>query len=78
MKVTTDDQGRLACAELFPPRSTFDARRMPDGAVRIIKLENGEVPFVKSVITKDGLMISPVKIGRETIRAAIRADRDAQ
>lgn len=78
MKVTTDDQGRLACAELFPPRSTFDARRMPDGAVRIIKLENGEVPVVKSVITKDGLMISPVKIGRETIRAAIRADRDAQ
>ena len=78
MKVTTDDEGRLACAELFPPRSTFDARRMPDGTVRVVKLENGDVPVVKSVLTQDGLMVSPVKISRETIRAAIRADRDAQ
>ena len=78
MKVTTDDQGRMVCAELFPPRSTFDARRMPDGTVRVAKLENGDVPVVKSVLTKDGLMVSPVKVSRETIRAAIRADRDAQ
>jgi hypothetical protein len=78
MKATTDDDGRLACAELFPPRSTFDARRMPDGAVRVVKLENGDVPVVKSVLTKDGLMVSPVKVSRETIRAAVRADRDAQ
>jgi hypothetical protein len=71
-------KGVLACAELFPPRSTFDARRMPDGTVRVVKLENGDVPVVKSVLTEDGLMISPVKVSRETIRAAIRADRDAQ
>ena len=78
MKVTTDDEGRLACAELFPPRSAFDARRMPDGTVRVVKLQNGDVPVVKSVVTKDGLMVSPVKISRETIRAVIRADREAQ
>ena len=78
MKVTTDDEGCMACAELFPPRSTFDARRMPDGTVRVVKLENGDVPLVKSVLTKDGLMVSPVKVSRETIRAAIRADRDTQ
>ena len=78
MRVTTDEEGRMACAELFPPGSTFDARRMPDGAVRVVKLENGDVPVVKSVLTKDGLLISPVKISRQTIRAAIRADRDAQ
>lgn len=78
MKVTTDDEGRLACAELFPPRSTFDAHRMPDGAVRIVKLSNGDVPVVKSVLTKEGLMVSPVKVSREVIRAAVRADRDSQ
>ena len=77
MKVTTDDEGRLACAELFSPRSTFDARRMPDGTVRVVKLENGDVPVVKSVLTKDGLMVSPVKVSREAIRAAIRAGREA-
>ena len=51
---------------------------MPDGTVRVVKLENGDVPVVKSVLTKDGLMVSPVKVSRETIRAAIRADREAQ
>ena len=78
MKVTTDDEGRMTCAELFPPHSAFDARRMPDGTVRVVRVENGDVPVVKSVLTKDGLMVSPVKVSRETIRAAIRADRDAQ
>jgi hypothetical protein len=51
---------------------------MPDGTVRVVKLENAGVPVVKSVLTKDGLMVSPVKVSREAIRAAIRADRDAQ
>ena len=51
---------------------------MPDGAVRVVKLEEGDVRVVKSVLTKDGLLISPVRISRQTIRAAIRADRDAQ
>jgi hypothetical protein len=78
MKVTTDDEGRLACAELFPPCSTFDARRMPDGTVRITKLVENGVPVVKSVLTTEGLMVSPIKVSRETIRAAIRADRDSQ
>ncbi|MBI3849372.1 MAG: hypothetical protein HY298_03625 [Verrucomicrobia bacterium] len=68
MKVTTDEEGRMVCEELFPPRSTFDSRRMPDGTVRVVKLENGDVPVVKSVLAKDGLMVSPVRVSRETIR----------
>lgn len=68
----------MACAELFPPRSTFDARRMPDGAVRVVELKNGDAPIVKSVLMEDGLMVSPVKVSLQTIRTAIRADRDAQ
>ena len=76
--VTSDDEGRLACAELFPPRSTFDARRMPDGTVRITKLAEIAVPVVKSVRTKEGLLVSPVKVSRDLIRYAIRADRDSQ
>lgn len=42
MKLTADDQGRLACAELFPPRSTFDATRQPDGSVRVLELVEKE------------------------------------
>ena len=68
----------MTCAELFPACSTFDARRMPDGAVRVVELKNGDAPTVKSVLMEDGLLVSPVKVSRQTIRAAIRADRDAQ
>lgn len=38
MKLTADDQGRLGCRELFPPRKTFDATRQPDGSIRVVQL----------------------------------------
>jgi hypothetical protein len=78
MRLTADDKGRLTCAELFPPKATFDARRQPDGTVRIVELVEKDVPVVKSVKTKSGLLVSPVKVSRAAIRAAIRSDRDAR
>ena len=78
MKLIADSKGRLTSAELFPPFKPFSAERQEDGSIRIVELVEKEVRIVKPVMTKNGLIVSPVKIGREAIRAAIRADRDEQ
>lgn len=78
MRLTADDKGRLTCMELFRPKATFDVRRQPDGTVRIVELVEKDVPIVQSVQLDDGLLVSPVKVSRETIRAALRADREAR
>jgi hypothetical protein len=64
--------------EMFPPRTAFDASRQPDGSVRVVELVEKEVPLVKPIRTREGFLMLPVKASRESIRAAIRADRDAQ
>jgi hypothetical protein len=43
-----------------------------------VELVEKEVPVVKLKKGRDGLFYSPVTLSRETVRAAIRADRDAQ
>jgi hypothetical protein len=63
---------------LFRPKATFDARRQPDGTVRIVELVEKDVPVVKSVQIEGGLLVSPLKVSREVIRAALRSDRDAR
>lgn len=78
MRLTADDKGRLTCADLFPPRKTFDARRQPDGTVRLVEMVEKDVPVVKSVRSEQGFLVSPVKVSSAAIRAAIRADRDAR
>lgn len=78
MRLTADGKGRLTCAELFPPQSTFDAKRMPDGTVRLVEMIEKDVPLVKPIRDGDGFMMLPVKIDKKSIRAAIRADRDAR
>jgi hypothetical protein len=37
-----------------------------------------EVPLVKPIRTPEGFLMLPVKVSRESIRAAVRADRDAR
>jgi hypothetical protein len=78
MRLTADGKGRLTCAELFPPQSTFDAKRMPDGTVRLVEMVEKDVPVVKPIRTSEGFLLLPAKIDRKAIRAAIRADRDAR
>jgi hypothetical protein len=78
MKLVADKHGRICSAELFPPRTAFDASRQPDGSVRVVELVEKEVPLVKPVRTPEGFLMLPVKISRQSILAAIRADRDAQ
>jgi hypothetical protein len=78
MKLVADKNGRICSAELFPPRTAFDASRQPDGSVRVVELVEKEVPVVKPIRTAEGFLMLPANISRETIRAAIRADRDAR
>ncbi len=77
MKLVADKLGRICSAELFPPRMAFDASRLPDGSVRVVQLVGKDVPVVKPVRTRKGFLMLPLKVSRQSIRAALRADRDA-
>ena len=78
MKLVADKNGRICSAELFPPRAVFDASRQPDGTVRVARLVEKEVPVAKPILTREGFLMLPVKVSRESIRAALRADRDGR
>jgi hypothetical protein len=78
MKLVADSRGRLTAADLFRPGTAFDASRQADGSIRIVELIEKDVPVVKPIRTKEGFLMLPVKIPREKIIRAIRADRDAR
>lgn len=78
MKLIADENGRLACKELFTPRKPFSAERQPDGSIRIVELVEKEVPLVTPVRTREGFLMLPRRLDRKSIAAAIRADRDAR
>ena len=78
MKLIADSRGRLAAMELFRPGTVFDVSRQSDGSFRVIELVEKEVPVVKLKKRADGVFVCPAPLSRETILAAIRADRDAQ
>jgi hypothetical protein len=78
MKVVADKNGRICSAELFPPRTAFDASRQPDGSVRVVELVEKEVPLVKPIRTAEGFLMLPIKASRKAIRTALRADRDSR
>ena len=78
MKLVADENGRLACKGLFSPRKAFSADRQPDGSIRLIELVEKEVPTVRPVQTKEGFLMLPRALDRQTITAAIRKDRNAQ
>jgi hypothetical protein len=78
MKLVADKNGRICSAELFPPRTAFEASRQPDGSVRVVELVEKETPLLKPIRTQEGFLMLPVKATRRAIRAAIRADRDCR
>jgi len=78
MKLVADKNGRICSAELFPPRAVFDASRQPDGTVRVARLVEKEVPVARPIRTRKGFLMLPVKVSRESIRSALRADRDGR
>jgi hypothetical protein len=78
MKLVADKNGRICSAELFPPRAAFDASRQPDGIVRVVQLVEKEAPLMRRIRTREGFLLLAVKVSRESIRSALRADREAR
>jgi hypothetical protein len=78
MKLVADSRGRLAARDIFRPGKTFDVTPQPDGSIRLMELVERAVPVVKIKKGRDGLFSMPQPLTREAVRAAIRADRDAQ
>lgn len=75
MTLTTDDRGRLTGAGLFRPNTSFDAQPQPDGSVRVMEL--AEVPVVKPQRIDGRLRGAAINVNRDTVAAAVRAERDA-
>ena len=78
MKLVADSNGRLACKELFRPGKAFSAERQPDGSIRLIELVEKEVPIVKPRRINGRLRGADIRLSRETVAAAVRADRDSR
>jgi hypothetical protein len=81
MTLTADDKGRLACRELFPPHSSFEATREQDGKVTLVRLQDeGKLQIVKPVL-RDGFLVLPLNEGDldvEALSREIRADREKE
>jgi hypothetical protein len=68
----------LTVVELFRLGQAFDASRQPDGSIRVVHLVGKPGPVLKIKVNRDGSFECPPLMSRETIRATLRADRDAQ
>lgn len=76
MKLMTDERGRLAGDGLFRPNASFDVQPQSDGSVRVTEL--AEIPVVKPRREGGRLRGADVRLNRETVAAAVRAERDAR
>lgn len=50
MRITADEQGRLASTELFRPKAVFDATVQPDGSIRLVELWRFLDPIMKRLL----------------------------
>jgi hypothetical protein len=76
MKLTADSQGRLGNAGLFRPTADFEATVQPDGSIRLVEL--AQIPVVKPRRVGGRLCGADIRLTRETVAAAVRAERDAR
>ena len=77
MKLTTDENCRLASRELFKPKADYEAEQQADGHIVLTELAAAEIPTVKPQRVNGRLRGANVTLRRETV-AAVRADRDAR
>jgi hypothetical protein len=74
MKLTADSEGRLSCSELFHPKADFEATVQTDGSIRLVELK--QRPVVSPRYVDGRLRGADVRLSRETVAAAVRAERD--
>jgi hypothetical protein len=71
MKLVADKNGRICSAELFPPRTAFDASPQPDGSVRMVKLVETDVPLVKPILSSCPIKGASKKRGKRAFSTQI-------
>ena len=76
MRLLSDYRCRLQSKDLFKPNTPYEVEKSADGSVRLVELVPKEVPIVKPRRTKRGFLMLPVKLDHQTVRAAVRSDRD--
>ena len=76
MKLTADERGRISSPELFRPKATFDVTVQADGSIRL--KEELPIPAVKPRRVNGRLRGAQLSLSKETIAAAIRAERDSR
>jgi hypothetical protein len=77
MKLVTDERCRLTSREMFKPNTAYDAEKRPDGRVTLTELVPAEVPVVRARKVNGGWVGTNIRLNRQVVAAAIRADRDA-
>ena len=81
MTLTSDDKGRLACRELFPPRTSFDVSRTPEGQILLRKLVPQTQRQVRGKLKRVGgrlILELPGKLAPSAIEDAVREERDSR
>lgn len=56
----------------------FDVTIQPDGSIRLVELTEKEVPVVKPRRVNGRLRGAEIALNRDTVAAAVRAERDAR
>src|SRR5947209_12863330 len=72
MRLLSDGRCRLQSRDLFKPNTPYEAEKGVDGSVRLVELVPKEIPVVKPRRTKEAFLMLPVKLDRQTVRAAVR------
>lgn len=80
MKLKTDNRSRLTSRELFKPDTAYEAAIDQDGVIKLMESvpQAGVASREVKPVRRKGRLMLPVKLSREEIRRAIRADRDSR
>lgn len=78
MKLTTDERCRLASQELFKPKTNYKAEKQSGGRIILTEVGTIEIPILKPQRVNGRLRGAAASLRRDTVAAAVRADRDAR
>jgi hypothetical protein len=81
MTLTSDDKGRLTCRELFPPRTSFNVSKTPEGQILLEKLIPQTRRQVRAKLKKIGdrlILQLPGTLTPSSIEDAVRDERDSR
>jgi len=78
MKLVTDERCRLTSRDMFKPNTPYDAEKQADGRVVLTELVAAQVPIVRARKVNGRWVGADIRLNREVVAAAARAERDAR